>query len=815
MMEEIYKNELAVARGLASDAESLNYLTSILRSLLQVIAISALEVSRQATPVVNGELDIKRFVDRFANPSDGLPVEVLDYVVPIIRAGVSRTFMTGWFERNGVNETPLVNSLREWVEFRNGRPGHGVLDSTITSDWAYRTGTLIQCLIDCTEQSLPAMSASGLVVSVGDNVFPITTPLLIDGHAVVVRGVVPRKGIWRLKFQMLSWALARESVVDLPPSTIFAQEDRIAARFNWKEVKRREGDKLVLNNIPVRQTANFVGRQKELDKLSEWIRETGEWNTCLIYGDGGFGKTTLALEFFNGLLDGNAAEGAALPSLISFYTAKRTKWTEEGLVHFRGISSAMEDGLRELMYAFHTALTRDWFTLNGQSLIKRVTTELRAEKFSRDDVVLIIDNTETLATSAREAQDLADFLASVAKTVGRVVITSRRRELMAAVPIEVSQLSDTDSLQLIRQLGSELGARAINQAGEPRLRQACVQLMHKPLLIDTLVRYIARSGSGIDDGLNHILGRTSDQLLEFLYEDAWERMGAGSRNAFMVLVLLATPLDSKSVSDVCRETEVLHSEFLVSLEQTYFAGIVDHGDSYDLEIVELAKKFFLKKKMAISSESSSRLEGIAFKVDKAANDRFEIERNYRQDRVVDAFQSDYARAAKVAFMRRDYVAANESFELALLDEPLNAALHERYASFLLRSLGRANLALEPAVKATQLAPESDDAWLTLALVYYKLGDLNEGDEAIENAHKYGKPVNLCLLRKAIARYHFVRGDLTNPHSFALLDEAAGLINIALRAPSTKDYYQRKNQAEAVKYAALVKSLGKQLRRRRN
>lgn len=814
-MKNIYLSELALARGHVTDAESLNYLSSILRSLLQVMAICALEVSRQATPVVNGELDVRRFVDRFAQPSDGLAVETLDYLIPIIRGSISRGYFSGWFEKSDTQGKPLATSLREWVEFRNGRPGHGVLDSSMTSEWASKTSSLIEEIITRAGDLLPVASPSGLIAHVGDSAYPIATPLLIDGKAIVVRGVVARKGIWRLRYQLLSWVCARESIVDLPPSTFFAQEDRIAERFKWRDVPRRGGNKLVLNNIPVRQTANFVGRRKELDKLTEWVRETGEWNTCLIYGDGGFGKTTLALEFFNGLLDGSLPDEPVLPYLISFYTAKRTKWTEEGLVHFRGISSAMEDGLRELMYAFHTALSREWFTLSGQSLIDRVTTELRTHKFTRDDVILIIDNTETLATSTSEAQDLADFLASVAKTVGRVVITSRRRELMAAVPIQVSQLSEADSLQLVQQLGKELGARAINQAGEPRLRRACVQLMHKPLLIDTLARYIARSGSGIDEGLNHILARTNDQLLEFLYEDAWERMDARAKDAFMVLVLLATPLDSKSVSDVCRETEVLHSEFLVSLEQTYFASIVDHGDTYDLEIVELAKKFFLKKKANLSSASSARIEGFAFLVDKSANDRFEIEKNYRQDRVADAFQSDYAKAAKVAFMKRDYSLANESFELALLEEPLNAALHERFASFLLRSLGKAATALEPAVRATQLAPESADAWLTLALVHYNLGGLKDGDHAIHMAQEFGKPTELCLLRKAIARYHFVKTDPAHLHAISLLKEAAGLIDISLRAPVSKDYYQRKNRAEAEKYAALVRGLLLRVSRKRS
>lgn len=458
-------------------------------------------------------------------------------------------------------------------------------------------------------------------------------------------------------------------------------------------------------------------------------------------------------------------------------------------------------------------LGKEWFTLDGRALIDKVATELRAQKFSRDDVLLIIDNTETLATSAQDAEALAEFLSQVGKIVGRVVITSRRRELMAAVPIQVSQLSEAEAVALIQKLGSELGARAVVQAGEPRLRRSCAQVMHKPLLIETLVRYIARSGAGIDDGLNHILGKTNDQLLEFLYEDAWERMSPAVQAVFVVLVLLVTPLDSRSVGDACREAEVLHSEFLSSLEETYFASLVDHGGMYELEIVELAKKFFLKKKDVLSKESADRLEKIAFRVDKLANERFEIERDYKQDRVADAYQSDYAKAAKIAIIKKDYSLAKDAFELALLEEPLNAALHERYASFLLRNIGKETLALPPAERAAELRPESADAWLTLGLVQYKLGRLRDGDASMDKAQKFGKGDSLCYLRKAIARYHIARREPYSKRAVPLLKQAQQLVENSLRAASAKDFYYRKNRQEAEKYAALVRSLLTMINRR--
>lgn len=812
-MHNIYLKQVQVARGHASDAEVLSYLSSTMRSLLQTMAICALEVVRQATPGIDDYSDVKRFVDRFDQPSDGLPVEILDSLVPVIRSLVSRRYMHGWFEQEGEASPTLVQSLAEWVEFRNKRPGHGVLDAPLTAHWAKRTGELVERILRTMPDALPRVEISGLFVEVGDSKLPISTPLVFGGQAIVIRQVISRKGVWKLRGQVLCWTDAREVVVDLAPSNIFAADELALERFRWSEIQRASGNKLVLNNVPIRQTTTFVGRKKELEKLGEWLREIADSRMCLIFGDGGFGKTTLALEFFNSLLEGSVDGEPPLPSVISFYTAKKTKWTEEGLVHFKGISDAMEDSVRELMYCFSPVLGKSWYRVDGHALIDKVAAEFAQEGFTRDDVILIIDNTETLATSALDTEELGEFISRVAKRIGRVVITSRRRELLGAEPIPVSQLSEAEATLLLEKLGNECGARAIIQAGDPRLRRACKQLMYKPLLIDTLARYIARSDASIDDGLDHILRKTNDQLLEFLYEDAWARMNPLAREVFIVLVSLATPLDGKSVGDACTNIGVQHAEFQSSLAETYFASIVDHGDTYDLEIVELAKEFFRQKKGRMSKEDVERFEKVALKIDTLATDRFEIEKNYRLDRVADGFRSEYAKAAKIATIKRDFDTAVECFELAMMDEPLNAALRERYASFFLRNIGKASLALPYAEQATELDPHSADAWLTLGLIHYKLWDLTLGDQAIDKAMKYGKPEMLGLLRKAIARYHSAKREPYSKRARNLLKQAKTFIDRSMKVGQTKDFYYKKNRLEAEKYLALVRTLRIQINRR--
>lgn len=812
-MQSLYQSQLVSARGLGSDVASLTHLSAILRSMLQSAAICAIEIVREAAPATEHDTELDGYLDRFGQPSDGLPIEVLDHLVPAIRGLVSRQYFRGWFEATDAGDPPLVTQLNEWVRFRNHRLGHGVVDAPTAALWSQKTDALITRLLAIDTGVLPRNDNGSLQVRVGDVDVRISTPLVIDGQPIVVSKIGPSKGLWKLHAQLLSLDNARVLTVDLPADNVFATDGVRPEKFRWTEVPSSEGPKLVLHNIPGRQTSTFVGRKRELEKLVEWFDEMADYRPCLVFGDGGFGKTTLVLEFFNSLIEGEADTKGAVPSIVSYYTAKRTRWSEEGLIHIKGMSEAMEDSVRELMYCLGPVLGRDWYRVQGRALLDKAAGELKAEGFSRGDVLLIIDNTETLATSIADAEALGDFLKQVAKCIGRVVITSRRRELLAAEPVPVAKLSEAEALTLIQRLGAAYGAVAIQQSGEAKLRRACEQLMYKPLLIDTLVRYIARSASSVQEGLDQILRKTNDELLEFLYEDAWQRMPAAVQDVFMTLVLLATPVDGKSVGDVCREIGVQHAEFQASLAETYFATVVDHGEVYDMEIVELAKEFFRQKKKRLVAHEAEKLEKIATRVDKLATERFEIAKNYRRDRVAEAFRSEFAKAAKIATFKKDHKGARELFELALQDEPLNAALRERYASFLFRTLRDTPAALAVAQAAVELDPKNADAHLTLGLILYKLGQLGAGDKSIARAEELGKTPALCMLRRAIARYHAVARQPYARSSGRLLREAEQFIELAMRTANTKDFYYEKNRKEAEKYAAMISALRNRISRR--
>lgn len=812
-MKNIYATEIEFANNLDGDSEKFQYFTSIIRSILQTATICSFEIVRGMAPYTENDADVSSFLGRFGQPSDGLPVEALDVLVPIIRGHVSKTYLTGWFERLESDQT-LAQDILSWVEFRNRRPAHGVLDKADVVLWSPKLERIARNCLEVFKSMLPKQNDNqAWVLEVANDTVEISTPLVQQGRAIVVNKVTSRKGIWKMQAQTLSWIHAVDLVVDIGESNIFNSFEKIASKFRLSEISFASSSATIYNNIPIRQTNTFVGRAKELGQLEEWMEDLEDSRSCLVYGDGGFGKTTLVLEFFNKFLDGDVKRSNHLPTLISYYTAKKTKWTENGLTHFKGISDAMEDSIRELLYFNYPVLGKEWYKIQGTQLIDRVSGEFSSMGLNRDDILLILDNTETLATSAKQVEELSEFLKKVSKKIGRVVITSRRREFLPATPLAINAMPVEEASALMARLGEEYGAKAVIQAGEARRRDVCKQLSYKPLLIDTLVKYISRSSSSLQDGLDQIFKKTNDELLEFLYEDAWLRINELAQEVFLVIVSVTSPIDGDCVGDICRELGLQHIEFQSSLDETYFATITDKGTSYDLDVVELAMEFFRQKLRKSMPGDIERLKTIAAKVDRNALERQRINREYKHDRVADAFRGQFAKAAKIATDKGDLITARENFELAILEEPLNAALKDRYALFMLRDMKNPHEALRISKKAVELDPKNADASLTLALIHFDLANLKEGDDAISDAKKNGKPATLCYLRQGMARYHKARRSPYSRNSHEYLKQAEFFLEKALNSKDVKYMHIEKNRSEARKYIAMVQKLRFQINSR--
>ncbi|MBN8412138.1 hypothetical protein [Halomonas litopenaei] len=802
-MKEIYLKHLSESNDIHNHNDRLSYLTATLRSLLQLAVISTFEITKQKTP--SDEVGLSELTTRFCKPSDGVPLQIIDILTPKIRGYLDNQYLQGWFEATKSIEKPLSKQLIEWVEFRNKRQGHGVIDTQLSQEWAEKTKEI---LLDCLEVFSPIIPTvdhnDDLILSKKFGSLKLETPLTYKKKAIVILSITARKGIWKLKGQVLSRNNAHEFTLTLDDENVFNSSGiSSGSKYELAEVIVNDNSHTFFHNIPVRQTDTFEGRVDEINDLKEWFDDEDS-RYCLVYGDGGYGKTTLVLEMLNRLLENEYDFNRTPPIIFSYHTAKMTRWTEGGLTYLTSISPIMDECLRELMRLFHPVLSKDWYTASGRELIDKVKTNLQSQKFTRDDVLLIIDNTETLATDSNEARDLGAFFKAVGKSIGRVIITSRRREFIEATPIVVGGLSEVESVNLMRRLAEEFHAKPILQAGESTLRKVSCQLMQKPILLEALVKYISRTDVGIDAAISNVFKKSSEELLEFLYEDAWARMTQLQSDVFLCLIHLSSPMDQSTIGKVCQEIGIQHTEFQSSLEETHFSIMSDYGRTYSIELVSLARRFFLNQFSKLDDTEKTRIKEIAGRVDEYAIEREKIEKEYKRDRVAEAFRSDYAKAAKIAAEKGEIRNAIEFYEMAVEDDPVNSALHDRFSWFLLNKANDYEYARRVSEKSVHLDENNCDAVVGLALVYYRLGDIKRGDARIDQAGKLGRAESFCLLRKAIARYYTFRNEIDYETKYSRLLQANELLDKAEKRNSrTHKGYDAKNLRDIRKYKDMV------------
>jgi tetratricopeptide (TPR) repeat protein len=292
---------------------------------------------------------------------------------------------------------------------------------------------------------------------------------------------------------------------------------------------------------------------------------------------------------------------------------------------------------------------------------------------------------------------------------------------------------------------------------------------------------------------------SEESLLEFLYDDAWARLSEAQKQMFFVSVSITTQLNSISIGRACQLIEIQHSEFQRSLAETHFSVMTDYGDYYDIELVDLAKRFFEKKLNNSSQDIKLRIKDFASQVDVYVAEREATEKEYVEDRVADAFRNEYAKAAKVAVDKLNFLEADEFYQIAIQADPANSALHDRYALFLLNKIRDSNRALDMSLKAVELNPDSCDANVTLAMVYYRISNLDKGDIQIDISSKLGRAKDFCFLQKGIARYHQACKISESKAKLEYLDVAGSFLTMARKASNPITGYGAKNLNDIVKH----------------
>ncbi len=757
-MRNHYSSLVTNAYLLQTNAERSRAAIALVRIGLQYLCLSlaewAIESNRQFPDVYRDKEQELPDLNELRKPSDGSLVSSLAELVVACRnlgwVGIEDTLFSP-VDRgrraakiaSGCNN--FLQILEGWVQARNDGPeGHGIPNDSL--DGAAVILDVAQMLSDRFGPILPVATESGRLFFGESGGRKIILEMLrtfdsdlvcyryikssADGKCVIIAqrqtsltSHIPVR--WESKDVLRSWNQARG------PSY------RISESFD------EQWNPLLL--LPDRLTEHFKGRQGQLDELAKWA-DDNDSKACMIFGDGGIGKTTLAVEFVHRLLEGRLT-CEWRPDMVTFYTAKQTRWGTSGLerisVHSVGIADVAIDIVRALEQG---ALERTWFDGDVRSTLQRLSGYLKGWGVSRDQHLIVLDNTETMATNPEEVRTLAGHIRELCRRGGRVLLTSRRREAIEALPLEILPLGVDESVALLRARAEMLDRKPLLMAGDSTLRKFANKLGNRPLVLEVFVQTLADQQLGLQHAFDRVLQMQRQDLGEFLYTDAWKRLSDRLRFLLLLMSQVSDIHDGALLKLCCFDAGVTVMEAEEALmESIGIASVTVIDGIYTYALNRDFTAFCAERSIFLAGVNEPSPERVA-RVKKRFGDYIKSKSSKVSDRVSQAFRNPFARAAYLAYQEGRYDDCELYYESAVSEDSGNGYLFDRYAYFLM-GLGRFADALEKSNQAVRLLSTDPDVWFTKGMIEGHLSSLDEALSSLGRAQYYGKQEYLCLVQK--------------------------------------------------------------------
>lgn len=700
-------------------------------------------------------------ISTFTQPADGTLVSLLSQLfVAAENLGWRSAGRAYWEQKDlppalraltGNTRANVESVLLAFVRNRNeGAEGHGLpggYDREVDI-------AVLRTLLTAVERVLPVAAKDNsrlLLPAIGDREQEdLVTLRLVDGHPICYRKLRRTSaGRVQVDAQVQRTLLSRDDfsyevqniLLDLPRA---ASPEYSISEPVWTDSWRP------FVHVPDRLAAQdvFTGRAKEILSLADWADDSDS-RKCMVWGDGGVGKTTLVVEFVHRLLEGTVSVGWR-PELITFYTAKKTRWGLQGLEQI----SAQDIGVADVALDIARMLTspnldRSWFEKSPREVIQKLATLMGEMKVTRDSHLIILDNTETMARNDADIQALAAQVNELSKRIGRVILTSRRRELIEALPIQTENWTDAEGAEFLRKRGAVLRCNSIQQAGESTLRKYSRLLVNKPIALEVFVQAAAAPGVGLDTAFQRVQRMQRQDLGQFLYDDAWARLAPGLRRVLLLMSRLGDNHDQYLMQLCCQRAEVTVAAASEAIEESRGIASVSRFEG-NLQVT-FNPEFF--------NYCVERFELIDEKRTPTDEDVDWVRRRYGEflvsasaqvyDRNVRAFRVPAARAAWKCFSDERFDAALDYYEIAVLEDPDNGWLFDRFAYTLMR-MKRWDAALEQARKAVRLLPTDPEVHFTKGMIESRMGSAPDAVRDLDEAARRGKPRHLCELQKAYA-----------------------------------------------------------------
>jgi len=500
----------------------------------------------------------------------------------------------------------------------------------------------------------------------------------------------------------------------------------------------------IKHNLPIPDfdETGFLGRRKKVKDLMKHI--LGPYPVISLVGDGGIGKTALALRIAYDVLD--------LPNCpfeaIVWTSSKTSMLTAKEIRRIEGAISSSLDLFKNIADEFTEAATEP---------IEEVLNYMSTFR-----ILLILDNLETVLD-----EKINNFLERL-PSGSKVLITSRIGVGAFEIPIKIQAMDQTDAVHLMRAISGVRGAENLLRLENSKIEKFCQRLKYSPGFIKWFVS-VVQTGMRPEEALSkpdiflefcmsNVYNYLSDDarkilhsmlalpgrhsLAEIAYINEMEAIelqsaiyellrtnmvimsstakGASVESQYEISDLARTYLNRLCKIDLKDRERILKRNRQLVAAGEYYQSTrnTDPYSFYTLNIRShsdyIVTKYLLS---ALSLSKNRKFRDAEDSINKARNLAPEYFEVHRVDALVKTAQGNYS-------------AAQSAFEAAIEIEPKSAPLRYWFAGFLMRYMDDTKGSLEQFIKASELDPKAKNVKIEIARAYLYIRDYDQATETI-------------------------------------------------------------------------------------